>query len=45
MPDTRPGIQFDENGICYPCLNYEKQKTIGWNDRFSQLEKICEKYR
>ena len=45
IPDTRPGIQFDENGICYPCLNYEKQKTIGWNDRFSQLEKICEKYR
>ena len=45
MPDTRPGIQFDENGICYPCLNYEKQKTIDWKDRFSQLEKICEKYR
>ena len=45
IPDTRPGIQFDENGICYPCLNYEKQKTINWNDRFSQLEKICEKYR
>ena len=45
MPDTRPGLEFDGDGVCYPCLNYEKQKTIDWNDRFSQLEKICEKYR
>ena len=27
MPDTRPGMVFDENGICYPCLNIEKRKA------------------
>ena len=27
MPDTRPGIKFNEEGICYPCLNYEKRKN------------------
>ena len=29
MPDTRPGIVF-ENGVCLPCINYEKQKTTDW---------------
>ncbi len=19
MPNTRPGIKFDEEGVCYPC--------------------------
>ena len=45
MPDTRPGLEFDDNGVCFACVNYEKRKNTDWNDRFSQLEKICEKYR
>ena len=28
MPNTRPGIKFDENGVCMACINYEKQKNI-----------------
>ncbi len=27
MPDTRPGIRFNEQGICQACVNYEKKKT------------------
>ncbi len=45
MPDTRPGIKFDENGICFPCKNYEKQKAIDWNQRLKELEKLCDKHR
>ncbi|AZL83693.1 N-acetyl sugar amidotransferase [Aliivibrio salmonicida] len=45
MPDTRPGIAFDENGICTPCLNHEKKKNIDWDSRYKELEKLCEKYR
>lgn len=45
MPDTRPGIKFNEEGICYPCLNYEKRKNIDWEDRYHQLEELCNKYR
>ena len=45
MPDTRPGIKFNEEGICYPCLNYEKRKNIDWEDRYRQLEELCNKYR
>ena len=45
MPDTRPDIKFDENGICYPCINYEKQKTTNWDQRFEELRKLCKKHR
>ena len=45
MPDTRPGIKFNEEGICYPCLNYEKRKEINWNRRYEELKEICNKYK
>lgn len=44
MPDTRPGITF-EDGICAACINYEKQKKTDWNQRFKELESLCNKYR
>jgi N-acetyl sugar amidotransferase len=44
MPDTRPGITF-ENGVCSPCINYEKQKTTDWNRRLKELQTLCEKHR
>ncbi len=45
MPDTRPGIEFDENGVCHPCLNYEQQNHIDWEKRKSELDVLCEQYR
>lgn len=44
MPDTRPGIAFIE-GVCAPCINYEKHKTIDWDNRKIMLEELCDKYR
>jgi hypothetical protein len=29
LPETYPGIYFNENGICNICLNFEKFKLIG----------------
>ena len=45
MPNTRPGISFDENGLCSGCQSYEKRKTIDWNARYRELEQLCDKYR
>jgi N-acetyl sugar amidotransferase len=45
MPDTRPGIKFDSNGICIACINYQKQKTTNWEQRFNELKTLCDKYR
>ncbi len=45
MPNTRPGMVFNEDGVCAACVNYEKRKNIDWQDRWTQLEKLCDKYR
>jgi N-acetyl sugar amidotransferase len=45
MPDTRPGIKFDEHGICFACIHFEEQKKTDWEKRWKELEKLCEKYR
>lgn len=45
MPDTRPGIKFNENGVCYPCLNAEKRKETDWIKRQEELKNLCNKYR
>lgn len=45
MPDTRPGISFDDEGVCSACRNHEKKKNVDWEKRFEELKKICEKYR
>lgn len=45
MPDTRPGIVFDEAGVCSACKNYEAQKRIDWDARWKEFEELCDKYR
>ena len=45
MPDTKPRIKFDENGICNPCRIFEDRKKIDWKKRYSQLEELCNRYR
>jgi len=45
MPDTRPGIRFNDEGICSACQSYERRKTIDWNTRWKEFEAICDKYR
>lgn len=45
MPDTRPGITFNEEGVCCACVNYERRKEIDFNQRWKELETVCEKYR
>lgn len=45
MLSTRPGIEFDEEGICSACRVYENQKNIDWKKRYAELEAICDKYR
>lgn len=45
MPNTRPGISFNEHGVCSACQSYEKRKSIDWDSRWKEFEKICNKYR
>lgn len=45
MPDTRPGIKFDEQGVCSACRSYEHRAQVDWNARWKEFEKLCDKYR
>ena len=44
MPDTRPNIKFIDE-VCAACINFEKQKTTNWDERWKELEKVCDTYR
>lgn len=45
MPDTRPGIIFNEDGICTACIHEEIKKDVDWSKRFEELKRLCDKYR
>lgn len=45
MPDTRPGISFNAEGICSACQSYENRQAIDWDKRYKELEELCDKYR
>jgi len=45
MPDTRPGVFLDENGICNGCRHAEYKKHVDWEHRKKLFEKLCNKYR
>ena len=45
MPDTRPGITFDAEGVCSACRHYENRKNVDWDARFKEFEAYCDKYR
>lgn len=45
MPDTRPGITFNKDGVCIACQNNERKKSIDWNARYEELKVLCDKYR
>lgn len=45
MPSTRPGLKFDEDGVCQACKNFDKRQQIDWDKRFEELRKLADKYR
>ena len=45
MPDTKPDLLLDEEGICNACRAYENRKDINWGDRKNELISILNKYK
>jgi len=45
MPDTKPDLRFDNEGICNACRNFERRTVVDWSARKKELEQILEKYR
>lgn len=38
--DTRPGIRFDENGICPACNYHSSLQEVDWEERKKELDEI-----
>ncbi|MEN6348191.1 MAG: N-acetyl sugar amidotransferase [Syntrophomonas sp.] len=45
MPDTRPGIWFDDEGVCQACRAEEQKDKTDWIKRWEELGELCNKYR
>ena len=42
MPDTRPGIIFNEQGVCQACENFDKRSEKQWDQREIMLSRILQ---
>ncbi len=45
MPETKPDLGFDSNGVCSACIHYDQRSSIDWDSRRNELEEILDKYR
>ena len=44
-PDTKPDLQFNEDGVCSACTAYENRATIDWDQRGREFLDVVEQYR
>ena len=45
MPDTKPDLKLDEQGVCNACRSFEKRKEVDWHARQRELQRLLVKYR
>ncbi len=45
MPETKPDLFIDEEGVCSACRNIEKRQAVDWESRKQELLKILDRYR
>jgi N-acetyl sugar amidotransferase len=45
MPETKPDLFIDDEGVCNACRNMEKRKEIDWGMRKQELLEILGRYK
>jgi len=45
MPDTRPDLHLDEQGLCNACRSYAARAQVDWGRRYQDLLQLLERYR
>lgn len=45
IPNSKPDISFNSEGVCIACTNYENRPLIDWDSRKKELLSILEKYK
>ena len=44
MPNTRPGLEIGEDGVCDACKRYEARQSIDWAERWLEFSRIVQRY-
>ena len=44
MPDTKPDLLLDEEGVCSACRNYENRKEVDWDARKAYVKPVMASY-
>jgi N-acetyl sugar amidotransferase len=45
MPETKPDLIFDEQGICSACVHFDDRTSVDWDSRRAELDLILDEYR
>lgn len=45
LPNTRPNLSFNNDGICSGCLNHNKKNKINWSKRQSKLNTLIKEIK
>jgi N-acetyl sugar amidotransferase len=45
MPDTKPDLLLDQDGVCNACRSFEKRKEINWDARKKEFFEVVDRYR
>lgn len=45
LPETKPDLRIDEQGVCNACRNYEQRPEKDWDALTRQLKGILDQYR
>src|SRR5260221_6775547 len=45
IPETKPDIFFDGEGVCSACRHYEGRAEVDWDARRVELDGVLERYR
>jgi N-acetyl sugar amidotransferase len=45
MPDTKPDLYIDEEGVCNGCRSFQQRGKVDWDLRYQQLLKVLDKHR
>lgn len=42
LPDTRPNLRLDDDGVCNACRAHETKRIIDWTARAAQLDEVAQ---
>jgi len=45
MPETKPDLFIDDEGVCSACRSYEHRVAVDWDARGAELVEVLDRYR